>query len=146
MREIDQDWPHVVAVSSTGEHRIIVSRDTPPAVQWILQRFSGGRWRPQKYCQSKVGLQIFATFDPALRAAVDLLPDWCPQIGSKRGQRRKSARTGVPEVSERDAVQAAKEATYAWQDGQVGGESYTPTCSTSEAALPPLNAHSARQP
>jgi hypothetical protein len=78
--ETFHNWPHVVAVSRDGNWRIVISNDTPPAMQWILQRHAGAAWSNNKFCQTRIGLEIYASFDPVLKAAVADLPDWCPQL------------------------------------------------------------------
>jgi hypothetical protein len=83
MREGDDNWPDVVAISADRKSRIIVSADTAPTAQWIVQRWDGCKWRSKNFCQSRIGMEIVATFDPVLSAAVSRLPDWCPQKPAK---------------------------------------------------------------
>jgi hypothetical protein len=89
--ETSNDWPHVVAVSGDGKYRIVVSNDTPPTMQWILQRRFPSQWQNLRFCQSKIGLRIVTRFDPALKALVENLPDWCPQTRYGKAER---VRTG----------------------------------------------------
>src|SRR5262245_29406216 len=98
--ETYESWPHIAAVSGDGKWRIIVSDDTAPTTRWILQRRrSPLRWENDKFCQSKIGLQIFAAFDPILKVAVDGLPPWCPQFDVPEAQAAPAAST-LPATSE----------------------------------------------
>jgi hypothetical protein len=109
MREGDDNWPDVVAISADRKSRIIVSADTAPTTQWIVQCWDGCRWRSTNFCQSRIGMEIVAVFDPVLRAAVSCLPNWCPQRPVKT--RAKHTLTGKSVSKAREELQGASSAS-----------------------------------
>jgi hypothetical protein len=74
IREIDDDYPHVV-LRPGNNWRIIGCRDD---MQWIFQRRAGLAWHSLGYCRSKTGLRNMlqrSSLDPS---AIDGSPDMYP--------------------------------------------------------------------
>lgn len=77
MREGDDNYPDVLAISADRKSRIIVSADTAPTTQWIVQRWDGCQWRSTNFCRSRIGMEIVV--GSGFGGVVATLPGWCPQ-------------------------------------------------------------------
>lgn len=76
LSEQAEDYPHVVSTLNS-QWRVIRCRDE---IQWILQRKTGGRWRPLAYCRTRDGLlrsirEAKISSDLIVVSELDLLPE-----------------------------------------------------------------------
>lgn len=69
-RETGNDYPSIILDADT---RVV---ECANAIQWIVQKHIGGRWRSRYFCRTKEGLLLYARpITPELLALPDRFPD-----------------------------------------------------------------------
>jgi hypothetical protein len=95
LAESSDDYPAIVAILD-GKTRVI---ECANAIQWIIQKRNGGKWRSTHFCRTKAGLLLYARpITPELLA----LPDFFPE-------RTDDWTDWPPHQDERCTVQSARE-------------------------------------